>query len=61
LNRALVGGHSAYGTNAVASLGGVCAGVAVYSVLVLALGLLRAEDVKTIPHGEKIVKILRLK
>ncbi|MEG1658068.1 MAG: polysaccharide biosynthesis protein [Oscillibacter sp.] len=61
LNRVLVGGHSAYGTNAVAALGGVCAGVAVYFVLVLTLGLLRAEDVKTIPHGEKIVKILRLK
>ena len=61
LSRVLSGGHSVYGANAVAALGGVCAGVAVYFILVLALGILRAEDVRSIPHGEKVIKILHLK
>lgn len=59
--RALSGGHSAYGANAAAALAGIAAGVAVYGVLVVAMRILRAEDVKSIPHGEKLVKLLRLR
>ena len=59
--RQLSGGHSVYGANAVATLAGICAGVAVYGVLVIALRILRAEDVKSIPHGAKIIKLLHLK
>ena len=59
--RALSAGHSAYGANAAATLAGICAGVAVYFVLVIALRILRAEDVRSVPHGEKLVKILHLK
>ena len=40
---------------------GIGAGVAVYAVLVIALRLLRAEDVKSLPKGEKIAKLLHLK
>ena len=59
--RALSGGHSAFGANALATLCGIGAGVAVYFVLVVALRILRAEDVRSIPHGEKLIRILRLK
>lgn len=59
--RALAGGHSAYGANAAAALASILAGVAVYGVLVIALRILRAEDVKSIPHGEALVRLLRLK
>lgn len=59
-DRAL-GGHSVYMANAAATLCGILAGVAVYAVLVVALRILRAEDVRSVPHGEKIVKLLRLK
>ena len=34
---------------------------AVYGVLVIALRILRAEDVRSIPHGEKLIKLLHLK
>jgi stage V sporulation protein B len=54
-------GHSAYGANAIAALAAICVGVAVYAVLVIALRILRAEDVKSIPHGEKIARLLHLK
>ena len=57
----LLSGHSAYGTNAVATLAGICCGVVVYFVLVVALRILRAEDVKSIPHGTKLIKLLHLK
>lgn len=60
-NRALSGGHSAYGANAIAVMAGILAGVAVYGVLVVALRILRAEDVRSIPYGEKLVRLLRLK
>ncbi|MBR5470708.1 MAG: polysaccharide biosynthesis protein [Oscillibacter sp.] len=59
--RQLSGGHSVYGANAVATLAGICAGVAVYGVLVIALRILRAEDLKSIPHGAKLIKLLHLK
>ena len=52
---------SAYLTNAVSTLLGICVGVAVYGVLVIALRILRAEDVRSIPHGAKIIKLLHLK
>lgn len=61
ISRALAGGHSAYGVNALAVLGGILAGVAVYGVLVIALRILRAEDVRSIPHGETLIRVLRLK
>ena len=61
VDRALVSGHSAYGANAIATMVGILAGVAVYGVLVIALRILRAEDVKSIPHGAKIIKLLHLK
>ena len=54
-------GHSAYMANAAATLCGILAGVAVYAVLVIALRILRAEDVRSIPRGEKIIKLLHLK
>ena len=58
--RALVG-HSAYLANAAATLCGILAGVVVYAILVIALRILRAEDVRSIPHGEKLIKLLHLK
>ena len=61
VNRALAGGHSAYGANAIATMVGICAGVVVYAILVIALLILRAEDVRSILHGEKLVKLLHLK
>ena len=54
-------GHSAYMANAAATLCGILAGVAVYAVLVVTLRILRAEDVRSIPHGEKLIKLLHLK
>ena len=54
-------GFSANMTNALATLVGIMAGVVVYFVLVLALRILRAEDVRNLPKGELIVKKLRLK
>jgi len=60
VSRAL-SGHSVYGTNAVATLCGIMAGVVVYGILVIALRILRAEDVKSIPHGAKLAKLLHLK
>ena len=39
----------------------ILAGVVVYGVLVIALRILQAEDVKALPKGEKIAKLLRLK
>ena len=59
--RALSDGHSVYGANAIGTLCGIGAGVVVYGVLVVALRILRAEDVKSIPHGGKIIKLLHLK
>ena len=61
VNRALSGGHSAYSANALAVLFGIAAGVVVYFILVIALRILRAEDVKGIPYGARIIKLLHLK
>ena len=59
-SRALAG-HSAYGANALAVMAGILAGVAVYAILVVALRILRAEDIKSVPHGAKLVKLLHLR
>lgn len=61
LDRALLSGHSSYSANAIATLGGICVGVAVYFVLVIAMRILRADDVRNIPHGEKLIKLLHLR
>ena len=57
----VLSGRSAYGANALATFCGILAGVVVYGVLVITLRILRAEDVKALPKGEKIAKLLRLK
>ncbi len=49
----ILSGHSAYGANALATFCGILAGVVVYGVLVITLRILRAEDVKALPKGEK--------
>ena len=59
--RLLSGGHSAYGANALATMVSICVGVAVYAVLVVALRILRAEDVRSMPKGDKLVRLLHLK
>ena len=59
--RALTGGTYSYGANAIATMGGICVGVVVYFILVVALRILRAEDVRSIPHGNTLIKLLHLK
>ena len=59
--RVFSSGHSVYGANALATMAGIAAGVVVYGILVIALRILRAEDVKSIPHGNKLIKLLHLK
>jgi len=54
-------GHSAYGANAISVMVAIFAAVAVYGVLIIALRILRAEDLKNMPKGEKIIKLLHLK
>lgn len=65
LNRALSGmlsgDRAAYLANALAVMTGILAGVIVYAILVVALRILRAEDLKTVPHGEKLAKLLHLR
>ena len=53
--------HSTYGATAISLIAGICGGVAVYAVLVLALRMLTREDVQSLPKGDKIARILRLK
>lgn len=59
--RVLAGHLSSYGATAVAMLLAVCVGVVIYFILVLALQILRADDLSSLPHGKKLAKILRLK
>ena len=59
--RVLTGGEYAYGANALATIIGIGAGVVVYAILVIALQILRAEDLRSIPHGEKLAALLHLK
>ncbi|MBE6961724.1 MAG: polysaccharide biosynthesis protein [Ruminococcaceae bacterium] len=54
-------GHSAYGANALATLVSILAGVVVYFILVLALQILRADDVRSIPKGAWLIRKLHLK
>ncbi len=54
-------GHSAYGANALATLVSILAGVVVYFILVLALQILRADDVRNIPKGAWLIRKLHLK
>lgn len=61
LDRALEAGGESYVGNAAATLGGILAGVIVYFVLVIALRILRADDLKGVPHGGKLIRLLRLK
>ena len=53
--------RASYMTNAAATLCGILAGVIVYAILVVAMRILRAEDLKTIPHGAKLAKLLHLR
>ena len=50
-----------YMGNALATLVGIGAGVVVYAVLVIALRILRAEDVENLPKGKQMAKLLHLK
>ena len=59
--RFLSASHSSYGSTAVSLVVGIGAGVAVYAILVLALRMLTAEDLQSMPKGEKIARILHLK
>ncbi len=59
--RFLSASHSDYGSTAVSLVAGIGAGVVVYAILVLALRMLTAEDVQSLPKGEKIARILHLK
>ena len=47
--------------NAVSVLFGILTGVVVYGILVIAMGILRADDLKSVPHGKTIIRILHLK
>ncbi|MBQ9346628.1 MAG: polysaccharide biosynthesis C-terminal domain-containing protein, partial [Oscillibacter sp.] len=57
----LGGGTLSYLQNTIALMLSIGCGGVVYVVMVSALGILRAEDVRSVPHGRTIVKFLRLK
>jgi stage V sporulation protein B len=57
----LLAGHSAYMATAASTFLSILVGILVYVVLVVALGVLRAEDVKNMKKGEKLIRILHLK
>ena len=59
--RLLTGGEYAYGANALATAVGIGAGVVVYAILVVALRILRAEDLRSVPRGAALIKLLHLK
>lgn len=61
LGRFLSGRLSSYLANAVSTLAGILAGAAVYFVLVIALRILAAEDVKNIKKGDVLIRVLHLK
>ena len=61
LQKLLSGSLSPFGANAIGTLGGIGAGVVVYGILVLALRILTAEDLASLPKGDKIARILRIK
>lgn len=47
--------------NSLATLGSICAAVAVYAVLVLGLRIITRDDLEMIPHGDKLAKLLRIR
>lgn len=59
--RFLLHGAVTYGQNAVATFFGIGFGALVYGVLIIALGILRAEDAASLPHGDRIAKLLHLR
>lgn len=61
LSRAFHADSGRYLAEASSTLGAICIAVAVYGVLVVALRILRAEDVKNVPHGQTLIRLLRLK
>ena len=58
LSRVLSGGYAA---SALAALGAIGIAVVVYFILVLALRMITAEDLKMIPKGEKLAKLLHIR
>ena len=54
-------GLGVYTANAAGVMAGIGAGVVVYGILVIALRILRADDVRSIPKGEALIKLLHLK
>ena len=59
--RFLFGGSGSYGASALSTLLGIGSGVVVYAVLVIALRILRAEDVRSMKKGDVIIRVLHLK
>ena len=47
--------------SSLATLGGILVGVIVYLVLVITMRILRAEDLKGVPHGGKVIRLLHLR
>ena len=58
LSRVLSSGYAAL---ALATVGAIGIAVVVYFVLVLALRMITAEDLKMIPKGEKLAQLLRIR
>lgn len=52
---------ASYLNNGFSTLIAIIVAVGVYGILVLALQILRAEDLESVPHGKKLAKILHLK
>lgn len=61
LDTVLASRFSSYLSNALSTLGGIGLGVIVYFILVLALRILRAEDVRKMKKGDAMIRILHLK
>lgn len=58
LSRVISGGYAA---TALATVGAIGIAVVVYLVLVLALRIITAEDLKMVPKGEKLAKLLHIR
>ncbi len=52
---------SGYAGNAISVLLGIGGGVVIYAILVIVFGILRAEDLRSLPKGDKIARLLHLK
>ena len=55
------GGAVAFPQNAICTFLSIGVGALVYCVLVIALGILRAEDLRGVPHGQTLIRVLRLR